>query len=105
MESEQQMMQIISQGGDARSSCLKAIEKAQAGEWEEVDELMQNDDASLTKAHQVQTKLIQDEVRGEKVEMSLFMVHAQDHLMNALTVKDLSIALIEEIKMRKNSTK
>lgn len=103
MTTEQQIMQIITQGGDARSSCLKAVEKAQADKWEEVETLLQKADASLTKAHQVQTQLIQAEVKGEEVDISLFMIHAQDHLMNALTVKDLSTALIKEIKNRKNN--
>lgn len=29
------------------------------------------------------------------------MIHAQDHLMNALTVRELAVELIEEIKERK----
>ncbi len=44
--------------------------------------------------------MIQAESRGEKNEISLLMIHAQDHLMNALTVRELAIEMIEEIKMR-----
>lgn len=43
----------------------------------------------LSKAHHYQTELIQNEAGGEKTEMTLLMVHAQDHLMNAMTVKDM----------------
>lgn len=100
MTHEQQIMQIITQGGNARANCLKAIEKAQVSKWEEVESLIEEAESSLTKAHHIQTGLIQAEIRGENIEASLFMIHAQDHLMNALTVKDLSIALITEIKNR-----
>src|SRR5699024_2735434 len=102
MTSEQQIMQIITHGGNARSSCLKAEEKAQSNEWDEVETLFEQANESLTKDHQIQTQLIQAEIKGEEVDISLFMIHAQDHLMNALTVKDLSKALVEEIKMRKS---
>ena len=39
--------------------------------------------------------VIQNEAGGEKTDMTLLMVHAQDHLMNAMTVKDLAAELVE----------
>src|SRR5699024_9627584 len=102
MTSEQQIMQIITQGGNARSSCLKAVEKAQSNEWDEIETLYEQADESLTKVNQIQTQMIKAEIKGEEVDISLFMIHEQDHLMNDLTVKDLYKALVEEIKMRKS---
>src|SRR5699024_7823818 len=102
MTYEQQIMQIITHGGNARSSCLKAVEKAQSNEWDEAETLFEQADESLTKAHQIQTHLIKAERKWEEVDKSLFMIHAQDHLMNDLKVKDLSKAIVEEIKMRKS---
>src|SRR5699024_8868373 len=102
MTSEQQIIQIITHGGNARSPCLKAVEKGQSNEWKEVEALFEQADESLTKAHQIQTKLIQAEIKGEEVDISLYMIHAQEHLMNALTVRDIYKALVEEIKMRKS---
>lgn len=49
----------------------------------------------MYKAHHYQTELIQAEMRGEKTELSLIMVHGQDHLMNAMTVRDLALQMIE----------
>ncbi|MGF7128243.1 PTS system cellobiose-specific IIA component [Natronobacillus azotifigens] len=100
MKLEQEIMQIITNGGDARSNCIRAIRTAREGQLEEAEQLIEQAKDSLNKAHQVQTKLIQAEIRGEKTEISLLMVHAQDHLMNALTVKELAVELIEEIKHR-----
>src|SRR5699024_9070200 len=102
MTSEQQIMQIITHGGNARSSCLKAVKKAQSNEWDEVKTLFEQADESLTKAKKIQTEMIKTEKKGEKVNISLFMIHAKDHLMNALKVKKLSKAIVEEIKMRKS---
>src|SRR5699024_8570953 len=101
MTSEQQIMQIITHGGNARSSCLKAVEKRQTNESNEVEAIFEQADESLTKAHQIQTQLIQAEIKGEEVDISLFMIHAQDHLINALTVKDLSKAIVKEFKSKK----
>jgi len=49
-------------------------------------------------AHRFQTDLIQGEARGEKVEIRLILIHAQDHLMNAMTVIDLAKEIIELYK-------
>ncbi|HJF33529.1 MAG TPA: PTS lactose/cellobiose transporter subunit IIA, partial [Sporosarcina psychrophila] len=35
------------------------------------------------------------EIRGEGVVVSLLLVHAQDHLMNAITFKDLAIEFVD----------
>lgn len=100
MDREQEVMDIIVNGGDARSASLKAVRFARAGEFYEADQLIKRAEESLTKAHNTQTKLIQAEIRGEKNEITLLMVHAQDHLMNAITVKELSIEIIAECKKR-----
>ena len=42
----------------------------------------------LKSAHQTQTELIQGEARGEKSELSLILVHAQDHLTTAMIMID-----------------
>ena len=49
----------------------------------------------LSQAHNVQTSLIQNEANGQKTEISLLMVHAQDHLMTSMTLKSLAIELID----------
>jgi cellobiose PTS system EIIA component len=58
----------------------------------------------LNEAHHIQTSLIQQEIRGEKVEISLLMIHAQDHLMNAITMKDLATEVVDLYQLHyKNS--
>lgn len=100
MDYEQTLMLILVNGGAARANALKAIRCARNGEITEADELMKLAEESLAKAHESQTELIQAEARGEKTEVTLLTVHTQDHLMNAMTVKDLAVEIIEEIKLR-----
>lgn len=100
MEFEQIVMQIIASSGEARSLCLKAARIAREGQLEAAEDLLNQAKEQLRKAHKVQTGLIQAEGRGEKTEVTILMIHAQDHLMNALTVRELITELIAEIKER-----
>ncbi|MCY9050320.1 PTS lichenan transporter subunit IIA [Bacillus inaquosorum] len=92
---EQIIFQIILHGGNGRSSAMEAIAAAKSGDAEEARKKLRESAEELTKAHHYQTELIQNEAGGEKTEMTLLMVHAQDHLMNAMTVKDLAAEFIE----------
>ena len=48
-------------------------------------------------AHKIQTKLIQSEMdpEAEKPELSLLMVHAQDHYMTSQLARDVIEALVD----------
>ncbi len=69
--------------------------RRKAGDRAMAEEKLQEAARELTEAHHYQTELIQNEAGGEKTDMTLLMVHAQDHLMNAMTVKDLAAELVE----------
>lgn len=94
-EEELTIMEIIANGGDARTKAIQAIQSAKNGDYEHAREALKGCKQSLNKAHVVQTEMIQKEIRGEGGKTSLLMVHAQDHLMNAITVKDLAIELVD----------
>lgn len=95
METELIIFSIISNAGEASSKFLAAIGKAENSEFEEAENLMKIGAESLLAAHKVQSEMIQKEVRGEKCEMGILMVHAQDHLMNAMLLKDLANSIIK----------
>ncbi|MGG2094539.1 PTS lactose/cellobiose transporter subunit IIA [Bacillus sp. S13(2024)] len=86
---------LILHGGNARSSAMEAIQFAKQGKISEADEKLQEAGSELKEAHRLQTTLIQQEAGGEKVELSLLFVHAQDHLMNAITIKDLASEFVD----------
>lgn len=81
--------QLISNGGDASSMFLRALKEAQNGRIEEAEELVRKGEEALLIAHKIQTDMIFREANGDKVDLSILMVHAQDHLMNAILLKEL----------------
>lgn len=89
------IFQIILHGGNGKSSSMEAIYEAKQGNFEQAKAKIQEAAEALNEAHKFQTNLIQGEVRGEKTEVSLLMVHAQDHLMNAITIKDLASEFVD----------
>uniref|UniRef100_UPI00403F4C7F PTS lactose/cellobiose transporter subunit IIA n=1 Tax=Candidatus Enterococcus willemsii TaxID=1857215 RepID=UPI00403F4C7F len=95
---EEKIMNIILHAGDARSKCLMALRTARLGEFEKTEEYLNSASKSMVLAHKVQTNLIQAEVRGENQEVSLLMVHAQDHLMTSIAIKDIVIEMVEYAK-------
>ncbi|MBO1580201.1 PTS lactose/cellobiose transporter subunit IIA [Bacillus sp. XF8] len=92
---ETQAFHLILHGGNARSSAMEAIDCAKRGEFTEAETKLQEALQELQEAHRLQTDLIQREAGGEKTEIRLLMVHAQDHLMNAITVKELASEFVE----------
>lgn len=105
MDYEKTVMQIIVSGGNARSYAMTAIQLAKSGKISEARERIKKACEELEKAHDVQTNLIQREAAGEKNEVTLLMVHAQDHLMNAMTVKDLAQEFIDIYERQINMEK
>lgn len=95
MNLEEEIMQIILFSGNAKSSAMEAIYAAKENNHELAEECIQKAQEELIQAHRVQTSLIQAEVRGEKTEISLLLIHAQDHLMNSITFKDLAIEFVD----------
>ena len=52
----------------------------------------------LGHAHKTQTALIQRELNGKTIEKSLLLIHAQDHLMTAISEQKLIEHMIKLIK-------
>ena len=100
MENEMELtiMRLITAAGDARSLAIQAIRAARAGHFDEADALMIECDKKMVDAHQCQTGLIFAETNGSPVPLSLLMIHAQDHVMNAMTVKELAAEMIVMIR-------
>ena len=85
---EEIILNIISHAGNARTSCMNAMKCLKTFDFEGCEALLASASQDLKKAHLVQTKLIQEEVKGNTQTITLLMVHAQDHLMNTLTLRD-----------------
>lgn len=92
------IMNIILHSGNARSTAMEAIQEAKQGNFEVAEKYIAEATQSLGDAHKSQTALIQGEARGEKSEISILLIHAQDHLMTAMTLKDLASEMVELYK-------
>lgn len=89
------IMGLIVNGGNARSLAMESIKNAKKGDFEKAKGKLTECNEFLVKAHQAQTELLTKEANGEKTEVSLLMIHAQDHLMNAMTVRDLANEIVD----------
>ncbi|MDF9824522.1 cellobiose-specific phosphotransferase system component IIA [Breznakia sp. PF5-3] len=76
--------QLIGHAGDAFDAFYRAIDSARGGNIEEANKIMKEGQASLSLAHQSQTNLLTSEAKGENIEFSVIMIHAQDHLMTTI---------------------
>ena len=88
-ENLQAIMGLIVNGGNAKSSSMEAIQAAKKGDFDEADAKLKEADAALGEAHNSQTGMLTKEASGDHVKVTLLMVHGQDHLMNAITFRDL----------------
>ena len=105
---EQKIFEIITHAGDARAFAYEALKLAKTGVIQEAREKLIESQKELDLAHNTQTKLIQAEASGERFELSLLLIHAQDQLMTSISEKTLIENMVEmyvEIKELKKMIK
>ncbi|WP_300000629.1 PTS N,N'-diacetylchitobiose transporter subunit IIA [uncultured Cedecea sp.] len=92
---EEVVMGLIINAGQARSFAYGALKQAKLGDFPGAKEMMERSRIALSEAHRVQTQLIESDEGEGKIKVSLVMVHAQDHLMMAILLRELVEELIE----------
>lgn len=92
------VMGLIMHGGNAKGQAFQAIQFAKEGKFDEAQAALDEANRSLKGAHDVQTDMLTKEAQGEHTEVDLYMVHGQDHLMNAITFKDMAVEIIDLMK-------
>ena len=95
IEFEEQIMLLLVQAGAARSAALSALRLAREGKFAAAEQQLMAAKESVKGAHQQQTSLISLDEGSGKLPVTLILVHAQDHLMNAMLVQDLAGEIIE----------
>ncbi|MEG2917437.1 MAG: PTS lactose/cellobiose transporter subunit IIA [Clostridium sp.] len=95
MDNQEVIMQLIVSGGNARSLSMQAIGEAKKGNISRARGMIKEALGELNNTHKIQTQLIQKEISGEGADITLLMIHAQDHLMSAILVKDLAVEFID----------
>ncbi|AYW45891.1 PTS cellobiose transporter subunit IIA [Tetragenococcus koreensis] len=101
MESEKLQeiaFEIILSSGNARTLIHESFPLMRAGKFTEGREKLEESNESLKEAHKAQTGLLQDYANGEAVVMDVIMVHAQDHLMTTMTLREVALEMLELYK-------
>lgn len=88
-EIEEVVFGIVGHAGEAKGLAHEALKLSEEGKIEAANNLMKECDQAILKAHYIQTDLIQKEAAGDRMPISMLFVHAQDHLMGALSEKEL----------------
>lgn len=91
----EQIMGLIIHGGNARSNAMEAVAAGKEGDFDKAKELLETSGKELNKAHRIQTIMLQQEAEGTPVDLTLLTVHSQDHLMNAITTRNLAKEMID----------
>lgn len=92
---EEVIFTIILHAGNARAEAYDALRAAQAGDFDKAAEHLRQAEEEVSAAHRAQADMIQQEAQGNKVDVTLLFVHAQDHLMTALSEKNLIENMVE----------
>lgn len=93
--------QIISNSGAAKSNYIEAMNHARKFDFNKAEELIKEGKEYFLKAHECHYKLITKEASGEKVDLSLILMHAEDQLISADSFRIIceeNIALMRMIK-------
>ena len=98
MDLESIAMTLVGNAGEGRSLAFEALNEAKKGNFEKAEQLLKESQKRTLAAHEIQTQLICNEADGNKTEMNLLMVHAQDHLMTSMLARELITELIEIYK-------
>lgn len=88
-------MALIANGGNAKSLAFEAIRLAKKGDIDGAREKLKESDKSLLEAHNSQTNMLTKEAQGDHMHVTLLVVHSQDHLMNAITFRDLAGEMVD----------
>ncbi|MBQ6334626.1 MAG: PTS lactose/cellobiose transporter subunit IIA [Erysipelotrichaceae bacterium] len=91
----QAAMNVILHAGNARLKAEEAIDKAKAGDFSAADELMKEAHEEIVEAHATQTEIIQSEASGNKHELNILFIHAQDTLMTIMSELKMSGQIID----------
>ena len=90
--------QIISAVGTAKSCYVEAMRCAEEGKFEEADAKIKEGEEIFVNGHEAHASLIQKEANGETVVPNILLMHAEDQLMSAETVKVMALEIIKLAK-------
>ncbi|HAJ70372.1 MAG: PTS cellobiose transporter subunit IIA [Staphylococcus equorum] len=85
---------IILNSGDARTLVHEGFKAMRDYRFVEAEDKLEEANESLIKAHNIQTELLHNYAGGSKINMEVIMVHAQDHLMTTMTLREVALEML-----------
>ncbi|GMO53550.1 MAG: hypothetical protein Ta2G_11640 [Termitinemataceae bacterium] len=94
-ELEEQIFGIISNVGTAKSCFIEAIAKAKKGDIAAARKLIEEGNASFVEGHKIHHAMLEKEMGGSPITISLIVLHAEDQIMAADSFKTIANSFID----------
>ncbi|MEG2198299.1 MAG: PTS lactose/cellobiose transporter subunit IIA [Malacoplasma sp.] len=92
--------ELVALAGEARSYLLSALNFAKENKFDEIEDLFKQAEELIIECHKKQTEMLQKEAQGDYSEVTLIMVHGQDHLMTTILLKELVGHIVDLYKKK-----
>ncbi|WP_017471312.1 PTS cellobiose transporter subunit IIA [Amphibacillus jilinensis] len=86
--------QIILNSGEARTLVHEGFKAMREEDFIEARTKLEQANDSLVKAHSIQTHLLHEYANGVEIKIEVIMVHAQDHLMTTMTLREVALEMM-----------
>lgn len=97
---EEMALEIITNVGTARSMYVEAVEAAKAGNFEEAHNLVVEGEKIFVNGHHAHADLVNAKIGVEELQYMFLVMHAEDQLMSAETLKIVCDELIDMLEAK-----
>lgn len=97
---EEMALEIITNVGTARSMYVEAVEAAKAGNFEEAHNLVAEGEKIFVNGHDAHADLVNAKIGVEELQYMFLVMHAEDQLMSAETLKIVCDELIDMLEAK-----
>ncbi|HJC45816.1 MAG TPA: PTS lactose/cellobiose transporter subunit IIA [Candidatus Faecalibacterium faecigallinarum] len=97
---EEMALEIITNVGTARSMYVEAVEAAKTGNFEEAHNLVAEGEKIFVNGHHAHADLVNAKIGVEELQYMFLVMHAEDQLMSAETLKIVCDELIDMLEAK-----
>lgn len=101
---ENELLEIISSASQAQRLAYEAFDCLERRQYSKARQCIRDGRKAILPAHQIQSQLIamqMDPDTADRINVTLLTVHAQNHLMNAIQILDLTERMISLYSRKK----
>lgn len=92
-ELQNDCMEMILHSGNARYFLMESVKVLKEANHDEYERLKMQAKTEISEAHKVQYQLLQQEARGIALPIDMLLIHAQDHLMTTMAIRDMLVMI------------